>query len=656
MPKLRAAPSKRVSSKRRHKIERKKREHKRDLRKAAKALKKKGLGPNRGKKAHELARLALKVSNVHPDKETILNRVLKTRENARVMKREHRKASNGNEDQSQVIVTDAKPSNRRQVLFIPMLRSNDFKFQFLRSLSALVFPSSESENIECSSFEVPSAAYIITLDSRCAVQAIPWTLIDSIVTAAKSYRGERKVLLLFVLTKVDLVSSQAVVTQICLLATSLKARYPQGFGENLVSTITPFSVRDERTGRHLLRILHQFRQSEGCHSKKMRSNLDNKICAFVIGLPCTGRRSLCRSLASEVNDTSLSVVPMRAAQLQMTKGYSDDDKENLYLKFALPNAKAVTLVQFPEDIKIRKELQNATGGDVFFRPVTFIDKISEPEVIGCVLFEGILDKLNLSQAFCQPLPTSPQNGSSSHKNNFVVAKRFLLNLGRTVRRVKGFYVSPLFVMGSGTMGKLSSSSLTANVVFTSAQDRSRDTLLDATYSNATPNKLVRISSFQTPTHGHHKRNLRAGRLDTHNILRLGSRVFIRELWEGKHAPWAVMRFPGKQAVTLEQVSDDSTIFNLALCGGHKLASIDGYEGEKYLNGLIHELSKVLKDILTFLPNVVIEMDPDYIVPPQYDLDENSDNGEEEANDFKDKEEGYEDDSALKTDDDDNTSE
>ncbi|CCW71520.1 unnamed protein product [Phytomonas sp. Hart1] len=656
MPKLRAAPSKRVSSKKRHKIERKKREHKRDLRKAAKGLKKKGLGPNRNKKSHELAKLALKVSNVHPDKEAILNQVLKARENLRVMKKERRKASNEDCNQPQAIDTGAKPSNRREVLFIPTAKSNDFKFQFLRSLSSLVFPSSYNGNIECSSFEVPSAAYIITLDSRFSVQAVPWTLIDSIIAAANSYRGGRKVLILFVLTKTDLVSSQAIVTQVCLLATSLKARYPQGFGNNLVWTITPFSVRDERTGRHLLRILYQFRQSEGCCSKKMRSNLDNKICTFVIGFPCTGRRSLCRALASEGNATSVSVVPMKAAQLQTTKSYSDDVKDDLHIKFAFPNAKAVTLIQLPEDIKVRKELQNITGGDVFFRPVAFIDKVSEPEVIGCVLFENILDKLSLSQAFCQPLPTSFQNASSSHKNDFIVAKRFLLDLGRTVRHVKGFYVSPLFVMGSGTMGKLSSSSLTANAVFTSAQDRSRDTLLDATYSNATPNKLVRISSVQTRMHGSRKGNLIVRRVDTHNVLRLGSRTFIRELWQGKYAPWAVMRFPDKQAITLEQVSDASEIFNIALCGGHKMDSVDECKGEKHLNGLIQELSKILKDILPFLPNIVIEMDPNCILPPQYDLDEDSYDEEEESEYLKDRKEGACNDSASETDGDTDASE
>ncbi|RNC38329.1 hypothetical protein TcCL_NonESM12433 [Trypanosoma cruzi] len=82
MPKVRNGSSKRMTSRQRHKIERKKREHKRDLRRAANSLKKSGLGPKRTKKRRELAKMALKVSNAHPDKEAILQRVLQAREYA----------------------------------------------------------------------------------------------------------------------------------------------------------------------------------------------------------------------------------------------------------------------------------------------------------------------------------------------------------------------------------------------------------------------------------------------------------------------------------------------------------------------------------------------------------------------------------------------
>ncbi|EPY27592.1 hypothetical protein AGDE_10689 [Angomonas deanei] len=483
MVRVRAAKSKRMSSKQRHKIDRKKKEHKRDLRKAAKALKAKGLGPKRSKKSREMAKLALQVSNSNPDKEKILSNVLMARENARV-ERSNKRRREQNVAESAPIAKEIPTT--RNVLYLPGKQGGNFGVQFTRSLTELVFPPpGENRSVD----EIPSVAYLVTLDSRFAVQSVPWTLIDAIVEQSRVYKGTRKVLLLFVFTKMELVSTAALVSQFSLLAVELCKRYTEkAFDGNLVCSFTPFSINHAKLQRHLIRVLHQFMDSDSCKTSKMRSNLDNKICAFVIGLPNTGRRSLCRVLASESNQSSVSMVPLRAAQMQLSRG-----ADAVETKFALPNAKSITLVTFPEDFALLKELRDVSGSDILFRSQGFVERCPEPEHIACVLFEGFHDKVSLYQAFCQPAGDADVEDESEDAK-LKVAARFLRGLGKTVRQEKGFHVSPLFVPNAGSMGRLNSSNLTAHVGYTSGQQQSRGNLLDATYSNATPSKLVRISS------------------------------------------------------------------------------------------------------------------------------------------------------------------
>lgn len=612
MVKLKAAKSKRKSSKQRHKIERKKREHKRDLRKAAKALKSKGLGPHRSKKSREMAQLAMKVSNTHSGKEEILRQVLKAREDARVEKADRRKGSFTEEGVESN--TTFRSSSHRQLLFIPVKQSYNFKEQFISVLHNLVFPEREEGGTY---LEVPSAAYVVTLDSRFSVQCVPWTLLDSIVDRSSTWTGTRKILVLFTLTKMDLVSTAALVTQMSLLANAIRQRYgDKGMGTNIVCGIVPFSIHHDRTCGHLLRVLNQFRQSNNCCSANCKSNLDGKICAFVIGLPNTGRRSMCRRLGCEANDTSVSSVPVKSIQLQLIKQGTCEEDQSVTVKLAFPNAKAITLVQFAEDSVVQKELRTITGGDIMFRSPVFIEKVLEPESIGCVLFGGVLDKRALAQAFCQ---SAVLFETSNEKEELNAAEKFLRDLGRTVRRDKGFHVSPLFVSNSGTMGRTSSSSLTANTTFTSGQQSSQSTLLDASYSNATPSKLIRTSSVVAVLRGARKAPS-VKRADSHNTLRLGARTFIRELSLGKNVPWAVMRAPGMAVVTPQQIATASEVFDLAISGGNKLGSVVAGSAIEHLSGLVAAFAAVLKDFLSFLPNAVVEMEPDCIIPPQYILE------------------------------------
>lgn len=620
MPRIKAPKSKRKSSKQRHKIERKKREHKRDLRKAAKALKDKGLGPQRSKKAAGLAKLALQVSNTHPDKEVILNSVLKARENVRVEKLERRKRMRENDfDDEEMDKHQLTPVVRgyRQLLYIPARDSNNFRVQFLRSLNELVFPvKSSCEGID----EIPSVAYLITLDCRFSVQCLPWTLLDAIIQQEKLYEGSRRILLLFTITKVDLVSISALISQISLVGHAVYNHYGESLGKNIVATIAPFSSQHDKTGRHILRILKQFSVVEGGKpSKNSSSNLNGKICTFVVGLPNTGRRTLCRSLTTGVHEGTASSVPFRATQLQIRKV---DDSDEVEVKLAVPNAKYITFLTFPEDTGIRSDLKNASGADIVFRSQLYVEKLQEPEVVGCALFSAVLDKKALAQAFCQAEVVVRKNEELS------AAKKFLCDLGKTVRQEKGFHISPLFVPLSGTMGQQTSSHLSGNVTFTSGQKRSQETLLDATYSGAMPSKLIRVSSVITVRKGGHNSVKAVERMDGKNVLRLGARTFVRELCQSRHVPWAVMRAPFKVAVKPEEIGFASLLFDLSLARGLKPSPLTSpspgvvvatSKGVDHLNELIQSICHILKDVAIFFPNGVVEFDPDCIVPPQYDL-------------------------------------
>ncbi|KAK7196467.1 hypothetical protein NESM_000584200 [Novymonas esmeraldas] len=642
MVKVKASKSKRMSSKQRHKIDRKKREHKRDLKKAAKALQKTGMGPKRSKKARDMAKLALQVSNRHPDKEQILSHVLQARETARVVRAERRSrkgtdAGAVDGEAGQEVAADVRASNRRVLLYISAKDSNHFRVQFNRALTELVFPTGATAATAAAtedgagaapSLELPAAAYVVTVDARFAVQSMPWTLVDAIVDQAAAYTGGRKVLLLFTLTKADIVSAPAMVSQLALVGYALQQRYPQGLGDNIVATITPFSVHSERTQRQFLRVLNQFRQNKGCSNKKMPSNLAGKICAFVVGLPNTGRRTLCRTLAQEANETSVSTVPLRAAQLQLIRSGLTAEEEQVHTKFAVPNAKAVTLVQLPEDSSMMAELRTPVGGDVLFRSLAYVERAPEPEAVGCVLFDGVADKATLAQALCVSAAGGAEAGSD--KTQLKAAEKFLRELGRAVRRDGGFHVSPLFASDAGTMGKVTSSSLTGHVGFTSGQQRSQSTLLDVTYSNATPSKLVHISTVMKKGKGKASKYQKVSRADAHNALRLGARTFLREMSEGRHVPWAVMRAPGDVTLTPAQVGAASEVFSLAAAEGKRLGASEEQKGTAHLNALVEVLASAVRDIAVLLPNGVVEMSPNFLVPPQYKLESDEAAAEDEV--------------------------
>ncbi|KAG8347356.1 putative GNL3L Grn1 putative GTPase [Trypanosoma vivax] len=621
MPKIRSGPSKRMSSRQRHKIERKKREHKRDLRRAAKALKKSGLGPKRSKKARELAKLALKVSNSHPDKESIIHKVLQSREEARVLRANKRGGVTDCADSQQCSPKemDNMPRSQRKKVFtlIPAGKLNNFSYQFNRTLEDLVFPLPES------SMQIPSVAYLITLDSRCTVQSLPLGLIDAVVHEGNKYGkngGRRKILLLFALTKVDLISSTALVSQVSLLSHALYERYLKVSedalipGEVLRFALCPVSYRFDKTVNRIALIMKKFLASEGCSGLNVNSNLDGKLCTFVVGLPNTGRRTLCRALARHCGDSIVSIVPVSSTQVQLVKEEGGEG-DIILTKLNVPNARQITLMRFSEDTVLIDELSRHAGGGVIFKPISSVEKMCDPDVVGCMLFDSAIDRVSLAQVFCQPC--DDLDSALVDDDKITAAAQFFRRLGQTIRKEKGFYASPLFVKNCGTMGKLSSSSLTASVDFTSGQQSSRSTLLDASYSSATPNRLVRISMF---SHDKRKHKKPVRRADFRDAVLLGARTFVREICLGVNVPWAVMRHP-TGPLTMPDVELASTIFDSSLCCGNKLGFISPKDAAEHLTTLIDSVSDLMKQYLIFLPNNVVEFHPEFIAPPLHDLDE-----------------------------------
>ena len=80
-------------------------------------------------------------------------------------------------------------SNTKNLLFVPNAKGGDFVFQFRKSLHEMVYPIREEGDDEAAaeSVEVPAAAYLVTVDARCAVQSCPWTLVDAIMERGEQY-------------------------------------------------------------------------------------------------------------------------------------------------------------------------------------------------------------------------------------------------------------------------------------------------------------------------------------------------------------------------------------------------------------------------------------------------------------------------------------
>ena len=708
MVKLRGSKSKKVTSAKRNKIERKKREHKRDLRKAAKSLQKNGMGAKRSKKSREAAKMALRISNADPDKEKVLERILQTRETVKVLRADARlqrredvmvalaakqakdarraaRVAEGLPDESSGDDEDASGSDveegvkakgsERSMVYIPNKFGWNFMYQFSKVVEDLVFPidgeesDSEDDEKEDNSAAapktardgLPSSMFLITCDARCAVQSVPWTLVDRIVDQAEAYsqavantpdrtkakKGSAvgdKVLILFAMTKIDVVNAQTIGTQLALMDAALKERYANSPAlKQLIFTLCPVSTQFDGTIKYLLRIVRWFneRKYDEYADKDAASkacNLAGKTAVFVLGLPNTGRRSLCRALLSIGTESAVCTTSLRAARIQQQKkavAESDDDEEaseeseekEELVKFVIPGCKIATFITLPEDEALRKLASSSVlAGDILFQSDSYVERMEEPEAVAMMIVNGVTDKTALAQAFCQPSFEVPNDTAVDQATldrlRMKGAEYFLKGIGHTVRRDKGFTVSPLLVESAGTAGKLSSSSLLASSGFSNQ----KASLLDSTHSSARPGKFVHISAVVTRgSSGKKAKGRRAvKRSDGSNALRIGARTFIREFCQSRNVPWAVLA-PGAaspnissaDAAKIQMLSFNAFESNLAGCKATPAVA----PGATCPFAIFAEgISRLMKQYLVLLPNGVIEMTPSTIAPILHDVE------------------------------------
>eukprot|EP00658_Telonema_sp_P-2_P014245 TRINITY_DN15411_c0_g1_i1.p1 TRINITY_DN15411_c0_g1~~TRINITY_DN15411_c0_g1_i1.p1 ORF type:complete len:616 (-),score=252.07 TRINITY_DN15411_c0_g1_i1:242-2089(-) len=584
------------------------------------------------------------------------------------------------------------------MVYIPGKFGWNFMYQFNKVVDDLVFPidgedSDSDEEADANAAPktardgLPSSMFVVTCDARCAVQSLPWTLVDSIVDRAESYAkavantpdrtapkkdasvGD-KILILIAMTKVDVVNAQTVGTQLALVDAALKERYADSPAlSRILFTLCPVSTQFDGTVKHLLRIVRWFNERKYDEyadkaAAGQATNLSGKTSVFVLGLPNTGRRSLCRALLAIGTESAVCVTSLRAARIQQAKATvaesgsdndaSDEEKEE-EVKFVIPGAKIATFITLPEDEALRKlSSSSVLAGDILFQSDSYVERMEEPEAVAMMIVNGAADKTSLAQAFCQPSFEVPNNTAVDEETmerlRMKGAEYFLKGIGHTVRRDKGFSVSPLLVETAGSAGKLSSSSLLASSGFSNQ----KASLLDSTYSNARPGKFVHISSVVTRSATGKKAKGRRAvkRSDGSNALRIGARTFIREFCQSRNVPWAVLA-PGAASPSIT-AADAAKIqmlslnaFEAHLAGSKLLASVVpgvGCSFATYAEGV----SRLLKQYLVLLPNGVVEMNPGMIAAVLHDVEgefapqpmaEDSEDDEEDDEEDSDDEEG-----------------
>ena len=607
MVKTKGARSKRMPSAQRHKIERKKREHKRDLRKAAKALAKNGMAPKRSKKARQAAKMVLKISNADPDKERYLSQMLEAREAARVVRaqtrREKRAEAAASEAASNVdgeaVQRAAVEKSERQAMYVPVKYHFNQKYQFMKIVEDLVFPAEKGAQ------GLPCSLFLVTADIRCAVQSLPWTLLDSIIAASKAKEDAKphKVLILIAMTKCDIVSASAIGTQVALLDHALAGRYPDAAESGVVFSACPVSIYFDNSIRHLLKMVRAYNTEVHAGVDKAAAskatNLTGKVACFLFGLPGTGRHSLSKAMATVGTDSAVIVTSLRSGRVQAGKEEADP------VKFVIPNSRLITVVTIPEDNELTKQSgANVISGDILFQNASYLERMQEPEHVAAVLLGGCVDRTLLAQAFCQPAFAA---------DDATEAMKFLIGIGRSVTRDRGFNVSPLLIDGAGTAGRIASSSLLASHGFTT----SKTSLLDTTYSQAAPTKFVHLSSvvYKGKKGG---QSLAVKRTDGQNPARIGARTFLREFVQGRNVPWAVMR-PGSNddAITAESAA---TLRVISL--KHFVAStkVKVAEGPAPFAAFAEALSELVNPNLVLLPRAVVEFSADAICPILHDTE------------------------------------
>jgi hypothetical protein len=550
---------KRQSTHQKKKVGRKIRESKRDINKAAKVMKSSGM-KQRSKKSREAAKLALRISNAHPDKEMVLKRLLAGRETARVERAERRqvsrkeskKAAGGDVDGSGSDDEDAEVIPRSEMLTAKQVKHRDKEQRRIdeaavvkqASRQHLLIPPGENVGSFSLQFDKVVSAlrkevgcFMVVLDTRCAVQSMPWTMLDEIIADTAQWRTEiaaeekaakkgaaalvpsSSVVLrsvVFVLAKTDIVPLDVTANTFSLVAEALAARYGEhvmapaakkgkaaGAAPPVMFTCVPFSTLIDNTVPFLTKTLRKIQADyfSAFNFNDEANNMKNKLAVCVVGLPCCGKSSVVRSVHTAGSDAAVAVIPCRSIRTVIPFNPEEinadaDDKAQLEKrmnKIVLPGAKSITFITIADDEKLKRAPM--VCGDVVFHSMSSIEKLELPESVGIMLAEKFVDNSALCQAFSLPIATTPL--------------QFVKHLGRSIIRDKGFQPTSMF---SGAGGSLTASALGSSV----AQG--------AIYM--TSQRMIRV---------------RAKRSDGRNALRVGARQFLKEFFMGKNLVWAVKR-------------------------------------------------------------------------------------------------------------------
>jgi hypothetical protein len=534
--KSKGSKSKRQTSADRHKVRRKIRENKRDLKKAAKAMRKSGLRI-RPKKQREQAKLALKISNADVRKEQVLRSLLQSRELAREARLARRRAAKAGPD-AEASGSDAEeverveleegadaPVGKRDPTWMhPISEKELAKRERAERRAAFeeAEKTAESEGIRrflliAPGQDVGSAPLqlrkvittqrgdvpllLVTLDARCPVASVPWRVLEDVAIDALSVQLASDAVptvarrVCFVMTRADLVPVQAVVRGAVALGNALRERLlslDARVAQAVEFTCISWAYGVEASTAYVLRTLtciadaaRAVRTAEGAPAWALASSsMRGKIGCAVVGLPNTGKSVLAQALARLGGDSAVAIVPCRTIA-EVTKG-------GAAAGFEFPGAKNLTLVTVADSAELRRA--PICSGDILFHSASTADKLSEPEVVATVIGESFPLE-DLCRAFAQTAAPS--------------AQAFLVALGRVVIREKGFY-APL---QDGTAASLA-----------------------ATRAGMRASRVVEAVGTAAPLMMH---RAKAQQRDGRNALRAGARVFLREVCRGGALSWAV---------------------------------------------------------------------------------------------------------------------
>lgn len=467
MPKRRGATSKRQTASNRHKVDRKKRENKRDLKKAAKAMRSTGLRI-RPKKQRERAKMAISLSSKDPNKERALTSLLKSRERAKTARQERRQSR---KDEVQALGQQAfdeqqKPDalwmhpvtanqldrmHRHERREVHLKRAAEEQERGVRRYAAFPPGSDGAGTAEVQLRKIISSmrdevpAFLITLDSRCALECVPWSVVDDIIAdavalhnnASEEDKTKETVVVVrrifFALTRADLVTADSLVSGAVAVAQTIKERYMDN--EPLVAKLIKFNIAACSVASAATPSVNHFYKAlisvsaeivndrrakfDPTHtlSKTERKEL-NKVMYCVYGYPNTGRTALEAALQKKATNSACAIIP--ASQINEIVNIKSHER-----RFEFEDSRVLTLVNVGES----RALSNAEiiAGDVLFHKHSTTEKMPNPEMPAQkFLDEMSRDNFNtICRAFGQ--------GSS------IDGKNFLVNLGRCIRREGGFY-------------------------------------------------------------------------------------------------------------------------------------------------------------------------------------------------------------------------